>query len=333
MEDTWTFQWMGTGVTTKIGDARLIKQNTTVTLIPAHMNDTYHMPAWEITVTAAPYTAFTTTTSVNAVAQGIYVPDQNYFFPVNLQTAYGVITKQFYLFLTTQGKFMGLFISEEGIAQMPLHERKLLSLYWDNTQVPPNTSFKYVVNGETAQSNWYVITSLADATIALPDNQLQYTSSHNTSGPPKNSTEPNEVLLQRLVNENRQIDDYISLLTSQQLTDVKKIQYQANQTDQLSLAFTILFYGYFVLLFIVGYMIFITNTSWSIVFKIVMAAILISYPFFIVALEYYLVKYGSMVYNYAINQPIGNDPVSRNVKAATTVQRPYDGMVPLAPIS
>jgi hypothetical protein len=37
-----------------------------------------------------------------------------------------------------------------------------------------------------------------------------------------------------------------------------------------------------------------------------------------------------MGYSYIVGQPIGNDPVTRNIHDVSTFQRPYDGIVPLS---
>ena len=116
MEDVWKFAWTGKGIETNKtnqGDARLLKTGSVVTMIPKEIHPTLHNPFWELSLTSAPYTPFTTTTTLNSVNFGFYVPDKNYFFPVNLQGKQGEIAKLFYLFLNTQGKFMGLFVSEQ----------------------------------------------------------------------------------------------------------------------------------------------------------------------------------------------------------------------------
>jgi len=329
MEDKWDFKWMGKGVATLVGDARLIKQHSTVTMIPTHTHAKYNMPAWELKVTSAPDTAFTTTTSLNKVNYGFYAPDKNYFFPVILQTANGPITDIFYLFLNTDGKFLGLFTSEQALLNMPLHERKLLALYWEASQVPANTSLEFAKHGETPESSWYVITSLADAVITLPNNQLQYQSTLPTPTP-KNNVDPNERLYNRLVNENQQIRDYIAMLKAQQTTDVQKIQYDTTKNGKLYFAYSALFYIYYIVLFIAGYTIFMENASWPIAVKVVLAVVFILYPFVISTVEYYVAKYGYMGYSYIVGQPIGNDPVTRNIHDVSTFQRPYDGIVPLS---
>jgi len=58
--------------------------------------------------------------------------------------------------------------------------------------------------------------------------------------------------------------------------------------------------------------------------------VFILYPFVISTVEYYVAKYGYMGYSYIVGQPIGNDPVTRNIHDVSTFQRPYDGIVPLS---
>lgn len=337
MEHSWKFNWTGKGVETKKtnqGDARLLKTGSVVTMIPNEIHPTFHTPFWELSLTSAPYTPFTSTTTLNSVNFGFYVPDKNYFFPVNVQGKQGELTNLFYLFLNTQGKFMGLFVSEQSLKNMPLHERKLLSVYWDPSNnknpLPANTSLEYTTQGETAQSKWYVITSLADAIITLPGNQLTYLSTKPTPTPTGGKIEPNERLYNRLVNENKQINDYISLLTSQQHTDLQKIQYQTPKIRKLDVVYSVFFYIYYILLFIVGYSVFMTNTSWSMSLKIALTGLFLLFPFVISTVEFYVMKWGTIVYYYFLGAPIGGSPVERNIKDMTMVERPYDGILPLS---
>lgn len=336
MEQAWKFTWTGKGIEsnkTNQGDARLLKSGSVVTMIPKEVHPVHHAPFWELSLTSAPYTPFTTTTTLNSVDFGFYVPDQNHFFPVNLQGKQGEITNLFYLFLNTQGKFMGLFVSEQSLKNMPLHERKLLSVYWDPSKnpLPVNTSLEHAIHGETPQSKWYVITSLADAVITLPGNQLTYISSKPTPTPTGSGrVEPNERLYNRLVNENKQINDYIALLTSQQHTDLQKIQYQTPKVRKMDVVYSVFFYVYYILLFIVGYSVFMTNTSWSMAFKVMLTALFVLFPFVISTVEFYVLKWGSIVYYYFLGAPIGGAPVERNIKDVTMVERPYDGIIPLS---
>ena len=346
MEDKWNFAWSGKGIVTatqptgrstkkNIGDARLLKNGSTVTMIPKETHPTLNSPFWELSLESAPNTPFTTTTTLNSVNFGFYVPDKNYFFPVNLQGKQGEISKLFYLFLNTQGKFMGLFVSEQSLKTMPLHERKLLAVYWDPSNnknpLPVNTSLEYTLHGETLQSKWYVITSLSDAVITLPDNQLTYLSSKPTPTPTGGSKiEPNQRLYNRLVNENKQINDYISLLTSQQHTDLQKIQHQTPKIQKLDVVYSVLFYIYYILLFILGYTVFMTNTSWSMPLKVMLTVLFLLFPFVISTVEYYGMKWALVVYYYCLGSPIGGSPVERNIKDMTMVERPYDGILPLS---
>jgi hypothetical protein len=289
---------------------------------------------------ASPNKPFTTSSSVNNVQNGKYTPDQNYFFPVDLHTEKGVQSDFFYLFLNTDGFFKGLFISGEAIDNYPLHERKFLSDYWDpktTTNVPSNTNLQYVVHGENANSSWYLITSLHDAVISLPKGKIQYASSvknttttTTTTVPTNSALDPNERLYNRLLNENKQINEYIALIKSQQHTDIQKSKYETPKINKMILIYNILFYTYYVLLFFVCFYLFMVNESWSMGIKICIAIVFILYPFVISAIQYYWFKYMIMFYYFIYGTPIGNEPVERNIKNISMVQRPYDGILPLS---
>lgn len=341
MEDEWKFDWMGQGVTSSFGNARLIKTDSIVTMIPSNTNSKYNQPAWELDLQNSQGTALTTTSSLNSVNYGYYVPDKNYFLPVNLQTANGLLSNVFYLYLTTKGKFLGLFVSDKSVKKLPTREHRLLEFYWgiekdefDNIQaqnpIPDGTSFDYVVNGEDAQSNWYVISSLRKAVVVLPNNQLQYKSSKPTPRPKLNDKlDPNEILYNRLVNENSQINQYIAFLKAQKNTDLQKMSFQNAKNAQLDYVYNVLFYLYFVILFIVGYMVFMEKDDWYVGFKVTIMCMFVLYPFVANWFEYYMYKYANIFYYVAVGKPIGNEPVLRNIKTVSTLERPYDGTVPL----
>jgi hypothetical protein len=118
--------------------------------------------------------------------------------------------------------------------------------------------------------------------------------------------------------------------TLQQHTDMQKIQYQTPKIQKLDLVYSVLFYIYYLLLVILGYTVFITNTSWPMVLKITLTVIFLLFPFVISTLEYYGMKWGFMVYYYCLGAPIGGNPVERNIKNTTMVERPYDGILPLS---
>lgn len=340
MEDEWKFDWMGQGVTSSSGNARLIKTESIVTMIPRNINGKYNQPAWEFDLQNSQGTALTTTSSLNSVNYGFYVPDKNYFLPVNLQTANGLLSGVFYLYLTTKGKFLGLFVSDKSVKKLPTHEHRLLEFYWgiekdefDNVQaqnpIPDNTGFDYVVNGEDVHSNWYVISSLRKAIVVLPNNQLQYKSSKPTPRPKTDKLDPNEILYNRLVNENSQINQYIAFLKAQKNTDLQKMHFQYAKNAQLDYVYNVLFYIYFVILFIVGYMVFMEKDDWYVGFKVTIMGLFVLYPFVANWFEYYLYKYAYLLYYVAVGKPIGNEPVLRNIKTVSTLERPYDGTVPL----
>ena len=355
MSDTWNFTWTGPGISTttgkrtnqtdstptptyNIGDANLSKTGQIVTMIPAHTNAKYKMPAWELNIYASPNMPFTTSDNLQAIKNGMYNPDQNYFFPVDLHTSTGTLSNTFYLFLNTQGFFSGLFISQEAIKHYPLHERKFLSDYWDPStekKVPSNTSLQYVVNGETIDSSWYVITSLENAVITLPDGKIQYTSSGTTVTNPVITNAPgpidtNQRLYNRLLNENKQINEYIALIKTQQHTDIQKAQYETPKIQKMSLIYFILYYLYYILLFIMCFYMFMVNVTWDISVKICITILFILYPLTITTIEYYMYKYGSMLYSYTVGAPIGGSPVERNIKNISMIERPYNGIVPLS---
>jgi hypothetical protein len=346
MSDTWKFTWIGPGITNTInnkstpnvGDASLSKKGNIVTLIPETMSSIYSIPAWEFNLKSSPNKPFTTSSSVNSVQNGRYTPDQNYFFPVDLHTLDdGVRSDFFYLFLNTDGFFEGLFISGEAIDNYPLHERKFLSVYWDPTtasNVPSNTNLQYVVHGENANSSWYLITSLHDAVISLPKGKIHYASSEKktsvTTIPTNQSLEPNERLYNRLLNENKQINEYIALIKSQQHTDIQKSKYETPKINKMILVYTILFYAYYVLLFFVCFYLFMVNDTWHMGIKICIAIVFILYPFVVSTIQYYWFKYMIMFYYFISGTPIGNEPVERNIKNISMVQRPYDGILPLS---
>ena len=61
---------------------------------------------------------------------------------------------------------------------------------------------------------------------------------------------PEEVLLQRLVTENQQIDQYIQLLNSQQITDAQQFQYNSLHSDTLTTVYKYMFILYFVIVLV-----------------------------------------------------------------------------------
>jgi hypothetical protein len=353
MSDIWKFTWIGPGITNtinnnpvpNIGDAILSKTGNIVTLTPANRSSIYSIPAWEFNLDASPNKPFTTSSSVNDMEDGKYTPDQNYFFPVDLHTVKGVQSNFFYLFLNTDGFFEGLFISGEAIEQYPLHERKFLSDYWDpstSSNVPPNTNLQYVVHGENANSSWYFITSLHDAVISFPKGNIQYASSvknittttatptDTTTDTSMNGLSANERLYNRLLNENKQINEYIALIKTQQDTDIQKSKYETPKINKMILIYNILFYLYYILLFLICFYLFMVNKTWSMNVKIIVAILFVLYPLVITTIEYYWFKYMFMLYYLIYGTPIGNEPVERNIKNISMVQRPYDGILPLS---
>jgi len=350
MSNIWKFTWVGPGISTttgkrinetsstptptpNIGDAIMSKTGNIVTMIPENINDKYKLGAWQFNIYASPSLPFTTSSSLQTVQDGIYVPDQNYFFPVDLHTSTETLSNTFYLFLNTEGFFSGLFISEEAIQNYPLHERKFLSEYWDPSSsktVPDNTSLQYVVNGETSNSSWYVITSLENAVITLPNGSIQYSSSgNNVTKSPSSSIGPNQHLYNRLLNENKQINEYIALIKRQQYTDVQKAQYETPKIQKMTLIYDIMYYLYYILLFILCFYMFMVNDTWDIGLKIAIAILFVLYPLTVSMVQYYMYKYAIMMYNYTIGAPIGGAPVERNIKNMSMVERSYNGIIPL----
>ena len=92
---------------------------------------------------------------------------------------------------------------------------------------------------------------------------------------------PEEVLLQRLVTENQQIDQYIQLLNSQQITDAQQFQYNSLHSDTLTTVYKYMFILYFVIVLVLCYVLFFKNKTISRNMKIGMVILFVAFPFFI----------------------------------------------------
>lgn len=120
---------------------------------------------------------------------------------------------------------------------------------------------------------------------------------------------PEDVLLQRLVTENQQIDQYIHLLNSQQITDAQQFQYNSMHSDTLKTVYNYMFILYFVIVIALCYVLFFKNNKYSRNIKIGMVILFVLFPFFIHPLEKKLWEYGVFVYRLVVKTPVGDHPI------------------------
>lgn len=120
---------------------------------------------------------------------------------------------------------------------------------------------------------------------------------------------PEDVLLQRLVTENQQIDQYIHLLNSQQITDAQQFQYNSMHSDTLKTVYNYMFILYFVIVIALCYVLFFKNNKYSRNTKIGIVILFVLFPFFIHPLEKKLWEYGVFVYRLVVKTPVGDHPI------------------------
>lgn len=120
---------------------------------------------------------------------------------------------------------------------------------------------------------------------------------------------PEEVLLQRLMTENQQIDQYIDLLNSQQITDAQQFQYNSTHSNTLKTVYNYMFILYFFIVIALCYVLFFKNKTYSRNIKIGMVILFVVFPFFIHPLEKKLWEYGVFVYHLVVKTPVGDHPI------------------------
>ena len=120
---------------------------------------------------------------------------------------------------------------------------------------------------------------------------------------------PEEVLLQRLVTENQQIDQYIQLLNSQQITDAQQFQYNSLHSDTLTTVYKYMFILYFVIVLVLCYVLFFKNKTISRNMKIGMVILFVAFPFFIHPLEKKIWEFAVFLYRLIVKTPIGDHPI------------------------
>ena len=120
---------------------------------------------------------------------------------------------------------------------------------------------------------------------------------------------PEDVLLQRLVTENQQIDQYIQLLNSQQITDAQQFQYNSMHSDTLKTVYHYMFILYFVIVIALCYVLFFKNKTYSRNIKIGMVILFLAFPFFIYPLEKKLWELFVFLYRLVVKTPIGDNPI------------------------
>ena len=123
------------------------------------------------------------------------------------------------------------------------------------------------------------------------------------------TTVPEDVLLQRLVTENQQIDQYIHLLNSQQITDAQQFQYNSTHSDTLKTVYNYMFILYFVIVIALCYVLFFKNNKYSRNLKIGIVILFVLFPFFIHPLEKKLWEYGVFIYRLVVKTPVGDHPI------------------------
>lgn len=120
---------------------------------------------------------------------------------------------------------------------------------------------------------------------------------------------PEDVLLQRLVTENQQIDQYIQLLNSQQITDAQQFQYNSLHSDTLKTVYHYMFILYFVIVIALCYVLFFKNKTYSRNIKIGMVILFLAFPFFIYPLEKKLWELFVFLYRLVVKTPVGDNPI------------------------
>jgi hypothetical protein len=141
---------------------------------------------------------------------------------------------------------------------------------------------------------------------------------------PTDKPVPEEVLLQRLVTENQQIDQYIQLLNSQQITDAQQFQYNSSHSDTLTTVYHYMFVLYFVIVLVLCYVLFFKNKTNSVEFsgwrvsppytnsrnmKIGIVLLFVAFPFFIYPLEKKLWEFCVFLYRLIVKTPVGDHPI------------------------
>lgn len=138
---------------------------------------------------------------------------------------------------------------------------------------------------------------------------------------PKEKPVSEEVLLQRLVTENQQIDQYIQLLNSQQITDAQQFQYNSLHSDTLTTVYNYMFILYFVIVLVLCYALFFKNKTNSVEFsgwsvsppsrnmKIGIVLLFVAFPFFIHPLEKKMWEFAVFLYRLIVKTPIGDHPI------------------------
>jgi preprotein translocase subunit SecG len=129
------------------------------------------------------------------------------------------------------------------------------------------------------------------------------------SNPEKTAPVPEEVLLQRLVTENQQIDQYIQLLNSQQITDAQQFQYNSSHNDTLTTVYKYMFILYFIIVLVLCYVLFFKNKTYSRNIKIGIVLLFVAFPFFIYPLEKKMWEFCVFLYRLVVKTPVGDHPI------------------------
>lgn len=129
-----------------------------------------------------------------------------------------------------------------------------------------------------------------------------------TSPPPIVKNE-NKVLLDKLTEENKRIQDYITLLKQQQTTDIQKRQFHDKKNQQFTTIYNWLFVVYLIGLIIVIYRLFMQPSEMSRNGKIIIVVGFLVYPFLVYPFERTIGWLIQIVYRFIVRAPIGENPV------------------------
>ena len=99
-------------------------------------------------------------------------------------------------------------------------------------------------------------------------------------------------------NQNEALDQTLTNMKDLYSTDDQKVNYQSAQIDYLITVNTILYYIYFALLIVVGFILVFNLSTVSIYMRVLIAALFIIFPFTIGYIEYYI--YIAFSYIFAI---------------------------------
>jgi hypothetical protein len=129
------------------------------------------------------------------------------------------------------------------------------------------------------------------------------------SGIPTTTPNDTKILFDRLVTENQQIEDYITMLKHQQATDNQKAHYQNNRNNLFTVIYNWLFYLYLLGLVILVYVLFFTGVEMSRNGKVGIVVVFLLYPFLVYPVERFLWQIMKVVYSFVVHVPLGEDPI------------------------